>query len=58
MLIIDLLLFGAVGATIWAMQMVWIPSPRPASSMAFGHYWGYRNFEARGCLDQRRPGAR
>ncbi|HSN31570.1 MAG TPA: fatty acid desaturase, partial [Ideonella sp.] len=25
MLILDLLLFGAVGATVWAAQMLWIP---------------------------------
>ena len=25
MLILDLLLFGAVGATVWAVQMLWIP---------------------------------
>ena len=25
MLVIDLLLFGAIGLTIWAIQMMWIP---------------------------------
>jgi stearoyl-CoA desaturase (delta-9 desaturase) len=34
MLIIDLALFGAAGFSVWAVQMAWTPSWRPASSMA------------------------
>lgn len=46
MLIIDLTLFGAIGATIWAIQMVWIPFWAAGVINGIGHYWGYRNFEA------------
>jgi stearoyl-CoA desaturase (delta-9 desaturase) len=46
MMIIDLLLFGAAGATIWAIQMLWIPITAAGIINGIGHYWGYRNFEA------------
>ncbi len=46
MLIIDLALFGAIGATIWAVQMLWIPVMATGIINGIGHYWGYRNFEA------------
>jgi stearoyl-CoA desaturase (Delta-9 desaturase) len=45
-LIVDLLLFGAIGATVWAVQMVWIPITAAGVINGIGHYWGYRNFEA------------
>jgi len=44
MLVIDLLLFGPIGATIWAVQMVWIPICAAGIINGVGHYWGYRNF--------------
>ncbi len=46
MLIIDLLLFGAIGATVWAVQMLWIPVTAAGIINGLGHFWGYRNFEA------------
>ena len=46
LLIADLLLFGAIGATIWAIQMVWIPWWATGVINGLGHWWGYRNFEA------------
>ncbi len=46
MLIIDLTLFGAIGATIWAIQMAWIPITAAGIINGLGHWWGYRNFEA------------
>ncbi len=46
MLIIDLFLFGAIGATVWAVQMAWIPVTAAGIINGIGHYWGYRNFEA------------
>ena len=46
MMIIDLTLFGAIGATIWAVQMLWIPITAAGIINGIGHYWGYRNFEA------------
>src|SRR5947207_1264008 len=44
MLLIDLLLFGPIGATIWAIQMLWIPVTAAGIINGLGHYWGYRNF--------------
>jgi stearoyl-CoA desaturase (delta-9 desaturase) len=46
MLIINLLLFGAIGATVWAVQMLWIPITAAGIINGIGNYWGYRNFEA------------
>jgi stearoyl-CoA desaturase (delta-9 desaturase) len=46
MLIINLVLFGAVGAAVWAVQMAWIPVTAAGIINGIGHYWGYRNFEA------------
>jgi fatty-acid desaturase len=45
MVIIDVALFGAVGLTIWAVQMMWIPVTAAGIINGIGHYWGYRNFE-------------
>jgi stearoyl-CoA desaturase (delta-9 desaturase) len=44
MLLIDLILFGPIGATIWAVQMLWIPVTAAGIINGIGHYWGYRNF--------------
>jgi stearoyl-CoA desaturase (delta-9 desaturase) len=46
MLIVNLLLFGAIGLTVWAVQMIWIPVTAAGIINGVGHYWGYRNFEA------------
>jgi stearoyl-CoA desaturase (delta-9 desaturase) len=46
MLAIDLLLFGAIGITVWAVQMIWIPITAAGIINGLGHWWGYRNFEA------------
>lgn len=46
MLIINVLLFGAAGLTVWAVQMIWIPLWAAGVINGIGHYWGYRNFEA------------
>jgi stearoyl-CoA desaturase (delta-9 desaturase) len=46
MLIVNLLLFGAIGAAVWAVQMLWIPITAAGIINGIGHYWGYRNFEA------------
>lgn len=45
MLLIDLALFGPIGLSIWAVQMVWIPFWAAGVINGLGHYWGYRNFE-------------
>jgi len=45
MLAIDLLLFGTIGLTMWALQMLWIPFFAAGVINGIGHYFGYRNFE-------------
>ena len=45
MLIINVALFGAIGLTVWAVQMLWIPIFAAGVINGIGHYWGYRNFE-------------
>jgi len=44
---IDLLLFGTIGITIWAIQMMWIPFWAAGVVNGLGHAVGYRNFECR-----------
>jgi len=51
MLVIDVIAFGAVGLTIWAVQMVWIPFWAAGVINGIGHYWGYRNYD---CVDASR----
>jgi stearoyl-CoA desaturase (delta-9 desaturase) len=40
------MLFGALGLTVWAIQMIWIPVTAAGIINGIGHWWGYRNFEA------------
>jgi stearoyl-CoA desaturase (delta-9 desaturase) len=51
MLIIDVILFGAIGITVWAVQMLWIPVTAAGIINGIGHYWGYRNYD---CTDASR----
>jgi stearoyl-CoA desaturase (delta-9 desaturase) len=44
MLAIDVALFGALGLTVWAVQMAWIPFWAAGVVNGVGHYFGYRNF--------------
>jgi len=46
MLIINLALFGVLGLSVWALQMMWIPITAAGIINGAAHYWGYRNFEA------------
>ena len=46
MLLVNLSLFGAIGAAVWALQMAWIPITAAGIINGIGHWWGYRNFEA------------
>jgi len=46
MLGINILLFGPIGLTIWAVQMAWIPVTAAGIINGIGHFWGYRNFDA------------
>jgi stearoyl-CoA desaturase (delta-9 desaturase) len=45
MLVIDVVLFGPIGLTIWAVQMVWIPLFAAGVINGVGHYWGRRSFQ-------------
>jgi stearoyl-CoA desaturase (delta-9 desaturase) len=45
MAIIDALLFGAAGAVIFVVQVLWIPLWAAGVINGLGHYLGYRNFE-------------
>lgn len=44
-LLLDVALFGVIGITIFAVQMLWIPFWAAGVINGIGHYWGYRNFE-------------
>jgi stearoyl-CoA desaturase (delta-9 desaturase) len=46
MLVADVLLFGAAGIAIWAVQMIWIPFFAAGVINGIGHFWGYRNYES------------
>jgi stearoyl-CoA desaturase (delta-9 desaturase) len=45
MLLINVALFGVIGITIFAVQMIWIPLFAAGVINGVGHFWGYRNFE-------------
>ncbi|HRP24898.1 MAG TPA: fatty acid desaturase [Thauera sp.] len=51
MLVIDVIAFGAIGLTIWAVQMVWIPFWAAGVVNGVAHFWGYRNYD---CSDASR----
>ncbi len=44
-LVINLIMFGPIGLTIWAIQMIWIPFHAAGVVNGIGHWFGYRNFE-------------
>lgn len=46
MLILNVALFGVIGLSIWAVQMIWIPFWAAGVVNGVGHFWGYRNYEA------------
>ena len=45
LLVVNFVLFGFIGLTIWAVQMAWIPFFAAGVINGIGHYWGYRNFQ-------------
>ena len=45
MMIVNLILFGAIGGFIWAIQMMWIPFTAAGIINGIGHFWGYRNYD-------------
>ncbi len=47
LLVINVILFGPIGITIFAVQMLWNPIWAAGVINGIGHYWGYRNYETR-----------
>ena len=45
LLVLDFILFGVIGISIWAVQMLWIPFWAAGVINGIGHWWGYRNYE-------------
>jgi stearoyl-CoA desaturase (delta-9 desaturase) len=45
-LVADVLLFGAIGITVFAVQMIWIPVTAAGIINGLGHFRGYRNFDS------------
>jgi stearoyl-CoA desaturase (Delta-9 desaturase) len=45
-LVVNFLLFGFLGLTVFAVQMIWIPITAAGIINGIGHWWGYRNFDA------------
>jgi stearoyl-CoA desaturase (Delta-9 desaturase) len=46
MMVIDVALFGFVGLSVWAVQMIWIPFWAAGVVNGLAHWWGYRNFNS------------
>ena len=44
MMMLDLIAFGPIGLTIWAVQMIWIPLFAAGFINGIGHFLGYRSF--------------
>ena len=45
--VLNLVIFGWVGALIWGIQMLWIPFWAAGVVNGIGHWWGYRNGETK-----------
>jgi stearoyl-CoA desaturase (delta-9 desaturase) len=45
LMVINVALFGVIGLTIWAVQMLWIPIWAAGVINGVGHFWGYRNYD-------------
>ena len=49
MFLIDVALFGAIGITFWAIQIIWIPFFAAGVINGLGHWAGYRNYSTDDC---------
>jgi len=47
LLVINIMLVGVLGLSVWAVQMMWIPVTAAGVINGIGHYWGYRNFDCK-----------
>ena len=57
LLVINLALFGVIGMTVWALQMLAMPVLAAGIINGLGHWWGYRNFETNDCSTNLTPWA-
>lgn len=48
LLVLNIAMFGIIGLSIWAVQMLWIPIMAAGVINGIGHWWGYRNYD---CAD-------
>jgi len=46
LLAVELVLFGVMGFSLWAVQMICIPLLAAGVINGIGHHWGYRNYES------------
>jgi stearoyl-CoA desaturase (Delta-9 desaturase) len=46
MMVLNVAMFGLVGLTVWAVQMIWIPFWAAGVVNGLAHFWGYRNFNS------------
>jgi stearoyl-CoA desaturase (delta-9 desaturase) len=44
LMVLNVAMFGLVGLSVWAIQMVWIPFWAAGVVNGVGHFFGYRNF--------------
>ncbi|MGI4982913.1 MAG: DesA family fatty acid desaturase [Janthinobacterium lividum] len=44
LMVLNVAMFGLVGLSVWAIQMVWIPFWAAGVVNGIGHFFGYRNF--------------
>jgi len=49
MFLIDVALFGVIGMTFWAIQIIWIPFFAAGVINGLGHWSGYRNYSTNDC---------
>ena len=47
LLVLNIIVFGWIGAIIWGVQMIWIPFWAAGVVNGVGHWWGYRNGETK-----------
>ena len=43
LLVLNVVVFGGIGAIVWLVQMLWIPIWAAGVINGIGHWWGYRN---------------
>lgn len=45
-LVLNVMLFGVIGLSVFAIQMIWIPVTAAGIINGIGHFWGYRSFDS------------